>query len=136
MKSPRTVLAALGAWLVASTSAEAQIPNATKPAAPGGDQTTSQRPLTLDEIVVTGVFTATSVQDATASISTINSRMLSEQVPVSAADLLLTVPGVGLDNVFNKLPPFEANAGYTPFYYSPYGNVLLRTYLLKVKRDF
>ena len=135
MKSPRTVLAALGAWLVASTFAEAQIANATKPAAPG-DQPTGQRALTLDEIVVTGVFTATSVQDATASISTINSRMLSEQVPVSAADLLLTVPGVGLDNVFNKLPPFEANAEYTPFYYSPYGNVLFRTYLLKVKRDF
>ena len=43
---------------------------------------------------------------------------------------------VGLDNVFNKLPPFDAHARYAPFYYSPYGNLLLRTYLLKVKRDF
>jgi outer membrane receptor protein involved in Fe transport len=43
---------------------------------------------------------------------------------------------VGLDNIFNKLPPFDAHARYAPFYYSPYGNLLLRTYLLKVKRDF
>lgn len=103
MKFLRTLLAALATWLVASTSAEAQIPNATKPAAPGGDQTTGQRPLTLDEIVVTGVFTATSVQDATASISTINSRMLSEQVPVSAADLLLNVPGVFVNSSLGEI---------------------------------
>jgi outer membrane receptor protein involved in Fe transport len=43
---------------------------------------------------------------------------------------------VGFDNVFNKQPPFDAHSRNAPFYYSPYGNLLLRTYLLKVKRDF
>jgi iron complex outermembrane recepter protein len=43
---------------------------------------------------------------------------------------------VGFDNIFNKLPPFDAHSRNAPFYYSPYGNLLLRTYLMKVKRDF
>ena len=43
---------------------------------------------------------------------------------------------VGINNVFNTAPPFDANSSLAPFYYSPYGSVLLRTYLVKIKRDF
>jgi len=43
---------------------------------------------------------------------------------------------VGINNVFNTAPPFDAHSSLAPFYYSPYGSVLLRTYLVKIKRDF
>jgi len=43
---------------------------------------------------------------------------------------------VGINDVFNTAPPFDANSAYAPFYYSPYGNVLLRTYLVKITKDF
>jgi outer membrane receptor protein involved in Fe transport len=71
-------------------------PSAAKPAA-------SADAVRLQEYVVTGVFTPTSVQQATASISTIASRELSEQVPVSAADLLLNVPGVFVNSSLGEI---------------------------------
>jgi outer membrane receptor protein involved in Fe transport len=43
---------------------------------------------------------------------------------------------VGIDDVFNTPPPFDAYASIAPFYYSPYGNVLLRSYVVKVKKEF
>ncbi len=71
-------------------------PKAGKPANP-------DEAVRLQEYVVTGVFTATSVQEATASISTITSRELTEQVPVSAADLLLNVPGVFVNSSLGEI---------------------------------
>ena len=41
---------------------------------------------------------------------------------------------LGIKNVFDKMPPFDPfNA---PFFYSPYGDFLLRTYWLGVKKEF
>lgn len=71
----------------------------TKPQPPGNSQTAVE----LQEVVVTGVFTATSVQEATASISTLGPRLLAEQVPVSAADLLLNVPGVFVNSSLGEI---------------------------------
>jgi outer membrane receptor protein involved in Fe transport len=48
----------------------------------------------LEEFVVTGVFNATSLKEATVAISTIDLTTLATQVPVSATDLLLNIPGV------------------------------------------
>jgi len=41
---------------------------------------------------------------------------------------------LGVNNVFNTAPPYDA--AYSPLFYSPYGSLLLRTYIVKFKRDF
>jgi outer membrane receptor protein involved in Fe transport len=41
-----------------------------------------------------------------------------------------------VNNVFDTKPPFDAANGRAPFYYSRYGNVRLRDYILRVKKDF
>ncbi|MBL9210112.1 MAG: TonB-dependent receptor [Opitutaceae bacterium] len=42
---------------------------------------------------------------------------------------------VTVNNVFNALPPFDTGRIPTPFFYSRYGNVRLRDYVLRVKKD-
>lgn len=74
-----------------------------RPAATTDSASNENETVSLEEFVVTGVFTATSVQQATASISTITSLTLSEQVPVSAADLLLNVPGVFVNSSLGEI---------------------------------
>jgi outer membrane receptor protein involved in Fe transport len=39
-------------------------------------------------------------------------------------------------NVFDTLPPFDTGRIPTPFFYSRYGNVRLRDYIIRVKKDF
>jgi outer membrane receptor protein involved in Fe transport len=41
-----------------------------------------------------------------------------------------------VDNVFDTEPPFDAGSNRSPFFYSRYGNVRLRDYVLRVKKDF
>jgi outer membrane receptor protein involved in Fe transport len=41
---------------------------------------------------------------------------------------------VGVKNVFNTLPPFDAY--YGPYYYSPYGDPRLRDLWVGIKHDF
>ena len=41
-----------------------------------------------------------------------------------------------VNNVFNTLPPFDTGRIPTPFFYSRFGNVRLRDYVLRVKKDF
>ena len=41
-----------------------------------------------------------------------------------------------VNNVFDTLPPFDTGRIPTPFFYSRYGNVRLRDYILRVKKDF
>lgn len=41
-----------------------------------------------------------------------------------------------VNNVFDTKPPFDAVNGHVPFFYSRYGNVRLREYIVRVKRDF
>jgi iron complex outermembrane recepter protein len=74
-------------------------------AAVPGERATAQKQdaVALEEFVVTGVFTATSVQEATASISTITASALADQVPVSAADVLLNVPGVFVNSSLGEI---------------------------------
>jgi iron complex outermembrane recepter protein len=43
---------------------------------------------------------------------------------------------VGINDVFNTAPPFDANASYAPYYYSPFGPHTLRSYLVKVRKAF
>jgi outer membrane receptor protein involved in Fe transport len=43
---------------------------------------------------------------------------------------------VTVNNVFDTEPPFDAAAVRTPFFYSRYGNVRLRDYIVRVKKDF
>lgn len=48
----------------------------------------------LEDFVVTGVFNATEARKAITAISTVDAALVSEQVPLSADDLLLNVAGV------------------------------------------
>jgi outer membrane receptor protein involved in Fe transport len=41
-----------------------------------------------------------------------------------------------VNNVFDTIPPFDAANGRGPFYYSRYGSVRLRDYIIRVKKDF
>lgn len=41
-----------------------------------------------------------------------------------------------VNNVFDTLPPFDTGRIPTPFFYSRFGNVRLRDYILRVKKDF
>ena len=47
----------------------------------------------------------------------------------------LTV-SLSVNNVFNTEPPFDAAAVRDPFFYSRYGNVRLRDFVVRVKKDF
>jgi iron complex outermembrane recepter protein len=44
--------------------------------------------------------------------------------------------GFTVNNVFGTLPPFDTGRIPTPFFYSRFGNVRLRDYILRVKKDF
>jgi outer membrane receptor protein involved in Fe transport len=41
-----------------------------------------------------------------------------------------------VNNVFDTEPPFDAGNNRAPFFYSRYGNVRLRDYVIRVKKDF
>jgi outer membrane receptor protein involved in Fe transport len=43
---------------------------------------------------------------------------------------------LGINNLFNTAPPFDANANYAPYYYSPFGPHVLRSYILKIRKAF
>ena len=43
---------------------------------------------------------------------------------------------LGINNVFKTEPPFDANANYAPYYYSPFGPHILRSYILKIRKAF
>lgn len=43
---------------------------------------------------------------------------------------------VGVNNVFGTIPPFDAGNINDPYFYSPYGNVRLRDYVLKIRKVF
>jgi len=40
---------------------------------------------------------------------------------------------VGIKNLFNTLPPFDAY--YNPYYYSPYGDPRLRDYRISIRKS-
>jgi iron complex outermembrane recepter protein len=44
--------------------------------------------------------------------------------------------GLTVNNVFDKLPPFDTGRIPAPFFYSRFGNVRLRDYIIRVKKDF
>lgn len=43
---------------------------------------------------------------------------------------------LAVNNVFNTIPPFDTGRIPTPFFYSRFGNVRLRDFILRVKKDF
>lgn len=56
-----------------------------------------------EEIIVTGVFGATAIEDAPVSIEALSGEELSQTVPTSAADLLKKVPGVFVNSAFGEI---------------------------------
>jgi iron complex outermembrane recepter protein len=85
-------------WLAASLAAQTNPNNPASAPASGAQETVE-----LEEFVVTGVFTATSAQEATVAISTIDLSTLTQQVPVSGVDLLLNVPGVFVNSSLGEI---------------------------------
>ncbi|MEQ1495739.1 MAG: TonB-dependent receptor plug domain-containing protein, partial [Novosphingobium sp.] len=55
------------------------------------------------EIVVTGVFSAKSIETAPISISAVSAAEISQQNPVSAADVLKNVPGVFVNSSLGEI---------------------------------
>ncbi|MFM5950094.1 MAG: TonB-dependent receptor plug domain-containing protein, partial [Novosphingobium sp.] len=55
------------------------------------------------DIVVTGVFSAKSIEDAPIAITAVTAEEISQQVPVSAADLLKNVPGVFVNSSLGEI---------------------------------
>lgn len=56
-----------------------------------------------EEIIVTGVFGATSIERAPISISAVTAEEIAQQAPVSAADLLRNVPGVFVNSSLGEI---------------------------------
>ncbi len=104
LKSMLLATALIPAGLLASTAAVAQ---STAPAA--------DAPVTNPEIIVTGVFSAKSIERAPISINVVTAADLEQRVAVSAADLLKNVPGVyvnsGLGEIRNVVFSRGVSAG-------------------------
>jgi len=96
---PRPLLAAALCGLTSLAPAQvAPNPPATDPVnAPKGGA------LKLDEFVVTGVFNATEAKKATTAITALSADMLSEQVALSADDMLLNVAGVFVNSSLGEI---------------------------------
>ncbi len=56
-----------------------------------------------DDIIVTGVFNSASIEDAPIAITAVTAEQISQQVPVSAADLLRNVPGVFVNSSLGEI---------------------------------
>ncbi len=78
---------------VAPATTTSLAPSVTKPA----------DALKLDEFVVTGVFSATEVKKATTAITSLTADFLSEQVALSADDMLLNVAGVFVNSSLGEI---------------------------------
>jgi iron complex outermembrane recepter protein len=55
------------------------------------------------DIIVTGVFNAKKIEDAPIAITAVTAEEISQQVPVSAADLLKNVPGVFVNSSLGEI---------------------------------
>jgi len=64
---------------------------------------TAQQNAAGDEIIVTGVFSAKTIESAPISINVVTSDQLAQQNPVSAADLLKNVPGVFVNSSLGEI---------------------------------
>ena len=56
-----------------------------------------------EEVIVTGVFDQRSRMTSSVAISTINSKLIGQLAPTSAADLLRNVPGVYVNNARGEI---------------------------------
>lgn len=76
----------------------------TSPApAPAATASSKDDVYTLEEFVVTGVFTRTSKQDATTSVTSVKADLMAQIAPASAADLLWNVPGVYVNSSLGEI---------------------------------
>ena len=57
----------------------------------------------VDEVIVTGVFSAKAIEDAPISISAVSAEELAQQVATSSADLLRNVPGVFVNSSLGEI---------------------------------
>lgn len=89
--------------LSASAAAMALFALATPATAQSAAAQAEAAPAAEKQIVVTGVFSAKSIENAPISISAITSEELSQQVANSAADLIKNVPGVFVNSSLGEI---------------------------------
>ena len=85
----------------------------------------SEKTADIDEIVVTGVFDKRKKMEASVAITTLNDKLISKQIPASAADLLKNVPGVYVNSslgeirntVYSRGVSVGSNDGASGYYY-------------------
>src|SRR5688500_16550568 len=97
--NPRCCFVTAVTGLLLASTLVAQVSPTSTPQNP----TDTGKVVKLDEVVVTGVFTETSVQKATVSVTALDQNMLNVQVPVSGVDLLLNVPGVFVNSSLGEI---------------------------------
>jgi iron complex outermembrane receptor protein len=86
-----------------STGAAPAAPNQPQSATNAAAAAAVDDTIELSEFVVTGVFTRTKKMDVTSSISTVNTAQLAKLVPLSAADLLWSVPSVYVNSSLGEI---------------------------------
>ena len=101
--SPSLSLSLLLALAVpsASTAQTAPTPSVSATKAPTSAEAADA--VKLDQFVVTGVFNATEARKATTAITALNADMLSEQIAISADDMLLNVAGVFVNSSLGEI---------------------------------
>ncbi len=74
-----------------------------QPAFAQSTATTDETDPDASEIVVTGLFNATAIEDAPISIAAVTAAEIAQQSPVSAADVLKNVPGVFVNSSLGEI---------------------------------
>ena len=96
---PMKLSLALALLAVVPISAMAQL----APSISSANETSSERALQLEKMVVTGVFNATAASEATVAVTTISQDLRAIQVPVAGIDYLLNVPGVFVNSAHGEI---------------------------------
>jgi len=89
--------------LLASTIAASSLLWTTTGAAQTAEGKPTAEASTVEEVVVTGVFNATSIENAPISVAAVTADQIAQQAPVSTADALKTVPGVFVNSALGEI---------------------------------
>lgn len=69
----------------------------------GAAPASAGEPNQVEEVIVTGVFGATAIENAPISISAVTQEEIAQQAPVSSADALKNVPGVFVNSALGEI---------------------------------
>ena len=67
------------------------------------DEESDTDTLELEQIIVTGVFRRTALEDAPVAVTAVSRSEIDQAAPISAADVLKSVPGVFVNSGFGEI---------------------------------